>query len=149
MIERYARLPIESPRQIVVIVALLTLVLSPFLLQVEFATDVDAFLPQSSEVETYDKISEDFGSDSSIVNLYLTSANEQNILTINNLEDILDLHNQCSEIEGVKEVLSVADFFDSALKDYSDMSLAKVKQSDDPWQLVYDSISSAGGGNSQ
>ncbi len=146
MIERYARLPIESPRQIVVIVALLTLVLSPFLLQVEFVTDVDAFLPQSSEVETYDKISDDFGSDSSIVNLYLTSVTNQNILTIDNLEDILDLHNQCSEIGGAKDVLSVAGFFDSALKD-SDMSLAKVKQSENPWQLVYDSISSSGGGN--
>ena len=146
MIERYARLPIESPRQIVVIVALLTLVLSPFILQVEFATDVDAFLPQSSEVETYDKISDDFGSDSSIVNLYLTSVTNQNILTIKNLEDILDLHNQCSEIGGAKDVVSVAGFFDSALKD-SDMSLAKVKQSENPWQLVYDSISSSGGGN--
>jgi predicted RND superfamily exporter protein len=146
MIERYARLPIESPRQIVVIVALLTLVLSPFILQVEFATDVDAFLPQSSEVETYDKISDDFGSDSSIVSLYLTSVTNQNILTIENLEDILDLHNQCSEIGGAKDVVSVAGFFDSALKD-SDMSLAKVKQSENPWQLVYDSISSSGGGN--
>jgi len=146
MIERYARLPLESPRQIVVIVALLTLVLSPFLLQVEFATDVDAFLPQSSEVETYDLISEDFGSDSSVVSLYLTSVTQQNILTITNLEDILNLHNQCLGIEGVKDVLSVADFFDSALKD-SDMSLAKVKQSENPWQLVYNSISSAGGGN--
>ena len=146
MIERYARLPIESPRQIVVIVALLTLVLSPFILQVEFVTDVDAFLPQSSEVETYDKISEDFGSDSSIVNLYLTSATNQNILTIDNLYDVLDLHNQCSEIDGVKDVISVAGFFDSALRD-SDMSLSKVQESDNPWQLVYDSISSSGGGN--
>ena len=146
MIERYARLPIESPRQIVVIVALLTLVLSPFILQVEFVTDVDAFLPQSSEVETYDKISEDFGSDSSIVNLYLTSATNQNILTIDNLEDVLDLHTQCSEIGGVKDVISVAGFFDSALRD-SDMSLSKVQESDNPWQLVYDSISSSGGGN--
>jgi len=146
MIERYARLPIESPRQIVVIVALLTLVLSPFILQVEFATDVDAFLPQSSEVETYDKISEDFGSDSSIVNLYLTSATNQNILKMENLDDILGLHNQCSEIDGVKDVISVAGFFDSALRD-SDMSLSKVQESTNPWQLVYDSISSSGGGN--
>ena len=146
MIERYARLPIESPRQIVVIVALLTLVLSPFILQVEFVTDVDAFLPQSSEVETYDKISEDFGSDSSIVNLYLTSVTNQNILTIDNLEDVLDLHTQCSEIDGVKDVISVAGFFDSALRD-SDLSLSKVQESENPWQLVYDSISSSGGGN--
>ena len=146
MIERYARLPIESPRQIVVIVALLTLVLSPFILQVEFVTDVDAFLPQSSEVETYDKISEDFGSDSSIVNLYLTSVTNQNILTIDNLEDVLDLHTQCSEIGGVKDVISVAGFFDSALRD-SDLSLSKVQESENPWQLVYDSISSSGGGN--
>ena len=39
MIERYARLPIDSPRQIILIVALLTLVISPSILNVEFETD--------------------------------------------------------------------------------------------------------------
>ena len=71
MLERYARLPIDSPRQIVLVVALVTLIVSPFLLKVEFSTDVQAFLPQSDEVETYDLISEDFGKDSSLLRIYL------------------------------------------------------------------------------
>ena len=52
MLERYARLPIDSPRQIILVVALITLIISPFVLKVEFSTDVQAFLPQSEEVET-------------------------------------------------------------------------------------------------
>ena len=146
MIERYARLPIDSPRQIIFFVALFTLIISPFILQVEFATDVQAFLPQSEEVETYDKINEDFGKDSSVANLYLTSVTEGNVLTIENLNDILLLHNDCTKIIGVKDVLSVAGFFNSALLD-SGLSLSEVAESEDPWQLVYDSISTTGGGN--
>ena len=81
MLERYARLPIDSPRQIILVVALITLIISPFVLKVEFSTDVQAFLPQSEEVETYDLITEDFGKDSSVVNLYLTSVSGSNVLT--------------------------------------------------------------------
>ena len=84
MLERYARLPIDSPRQIILVVALVTLFISPFVLKVEFSTDVQAFLPQSEEVETYDVITEDFGKDSSVVNLYLTSVSGNNVLTMNN-----------------------------------------------------------------
>lgn len=146
MIERYARLPIDSPRQIIFFVALFTLIISPFILQVEFATDVQAFLPQSEEVETYDEINEDFGKDSSVANLYLTSVTEGNVLTIENLNDILLLHNDCTKIIGVKDVLSVAGFFNSALLD-SSLSLSEVAESEDPWQLVYDSIATTGGGN--
>ena len=32
MLERYARLPIDSPRQIILVVALITLIISPFVL---------------------------------------------------------------------------------------------------------------------
>ncbi len=146
MIERYARLPIDSPRQIILVVALVTVILSPFLLSVKFETDVQAFLPQSSEVEAYNGINEDFGQDSSVVQLYLTSEVDGNVLSIDNLIDILVLHNDCGKITGVKDVLSVAGFFDSALMD-SDLSLNVVSQSENPWQLVYDSISSSGAGN--
>ena len=146
MLERYARLPIDSPRQIILVVALITLIISPFVLKVEFSTDVQAFLPQSEEVETYDLITEDFGKDSSVVNLYLTSVSGSNVLTMPNLVDILQIHNDCLQIEGVKGVLSVADFFDSALSD-SGLSLSSVESADEPWELVYDSISTSGSGN--
>ncbi len=146
MIERYARLPIDSPRQIILVVALVTAILSPFILSVKFETDVQAFLPQSSEVEAYNEINEDFGQDSSVVQLYLTSEVDGNVLTIDNLIDILVLHNDCDKITGVKDVLSVAGFFDSALID-SGLSLNDVSQNENPWQLVYDSISSSGAGN--
>jgi len=146
MIERYARLPIDSPRQIILFVALFTLIISPFILQVQFETDVQAFLPQSNEVETYDEINEDFGRDSSVVQLYLTSVVGGNVLTIDNLNDILQLHNDCTKITGVQDVLSVADFFDSALID-SGLSLALLSQEEEPWQFVFDSISTQSGGN--
>jgi len=146
MIERYARLPIDSPRQIILLVALVTILISPFILQVQFETDVQAFLPQSDEVEAYDEINEDFGRDSSIVQLYLTSEVDGNVLSIDNLIDILAIHNDCNKISGVKDVLSVAGFFDSALID-SDLSLNEVSQRESPWQLVYESISSSGAGN--
>ena len=146
MLERYARLPIDSPRQIILVVALISLIISPFVLKVEFSTDVQAFLPQSEEVETYDAITEDFGKDSSIVNLYLTSVSGSNVLTMDSLVDILQLHNDCLQIDGVKGVLSVADFFDSALLD-SGLSLSAVKSEEEPWELVYDSISTSGSGN--
>ncbi len=117
MLERYARLPIDSPRSIILIVVLLTLVAFPSLLKVEFATDVQAFLPQSEEVETYDTISEQFGKDSSVVSLYVIPTVGNNVLTMQNLADILVLHQQSSEIDGVEDVLSVAGFFDDALRD--------------------------------
>ena len=125
---------------------MITLIISPFVLKVEFSTDVQAFLPQSEEVETYDLITEDFGKDSSVVNLYLTSVSGSNVLTMPNLVDILQIHNDCLQIEGVKGVLSVADFFDSALSD-SGLSLSSVESADEPWELVYDSISTSGSGN--
>ena len=146
MIERYARLPIDSPRQIILFVALFTIIISPFILQVQFETDVQAFLPQSSEVEAYNEINEDFGRDSSVVQLYLTSEVDGNVLTIQNLNDILQLHNDCTKISGVNDVLSVAGFFDSALIE-SGLSLNEVSQSENPWQFVFDSISSSGAGN--
>jgi len=111
MLERYARLPIDSPRPIILVVVLITLIAVPSLLKVEFATDVQAFLPQSKEVETYDKISDQFGKESSVVNLYVTPSVGDNILTMQNLADILVLHQQSSEIDGVEDVLSVAGFF--------------------------------------
>jgi len=117
MLERYARLPIDSPRSIILIVVLLTLVAFPSLLKVEFATDVQAFLPQSEEVETYDTISEQFGKDSSVVSLYVTPTVGNSVLTMQNLADILVLHQHSSEIDGVEDVLSVAGFFDDALRD--------------------------------
>ena len=70
MLKRYSRIPIDNPRQVIVAVSLLTLLVSPFILKVEFATDVEAFLPQSEEVQTYDTINADFGQDSSVVYLY-------------------------------------------------------------------------------
>mgnify|MGYP003305853249 FL=1 len=117
MLERYARLPIDSPRPIIWVVALLTLVACPLLLEVEFATDVQAFLPQSEEVETYDKITEQFGRDSSVVNLYVTPIDGSNVLTMQNLADLLVLHHQSSQISGVRDVISVSGFFDDALRD--------------------------------
>ena len=146
MIERYARLPIDSPRQIILFVALFTILISPFILQVKFETDVQAFLPQSNEVEAYDEINEDFGRDSSVVQLYLTSSVDGNVLTIDNLNDILKLHNDCAKITGVQDVLSVAGFFDSALID-SGLSLEGLLQEEEPWQFVFDSISTQSGGN--
>ena len=116
MLERYARLPIDSPRPIIGVVVLLTLFASPLLLEVEFATDVEAFLPQSEEVETYDKITDQFGRDSSVANLYITSVGG-NVLTMQNLANILVLHQESSKITGVKDVLSVAGFFDKSLRD--------------------------------
>ena len=92
MLERYARLPIDSPTPIILVVVLLTLIAFPSLLKVEFATDVQAFLPQSEEVETYDKISDQFGKDSSVVNLYVTPTVGNNVLTMQNLADILILN---------------------------------------------------------
>ena len=87
------------------------------LLEVEFATDVQAFLPQSEEVETYDKITEQFGRDSSVVNLYVTPIDGSNVLTMQNLADLLVLHHQSSQISGVRDVISVSGFFDDALRD--------------------------------
>ena len=63
---------------------------SGILLKVEFATDVEAFLPQANEVQTYETISDDFGQDSSVVYLYLTSISNSNILSMENLVDILE-----------------------------------------------------------
>ena len=146
MLERYARLTIDSPRQIILAVALVTLIISPFILKVEFSTDVQAFLPQSEEVETYDKINEDFGRDSSTVSLYLVSSSNGNVLSMNNLVDILKIHNDCLQINGVDSVLSVSDFFNSALME-SELSLSAVRDTEEPWQLVYDSISSGGSEN--
>ena len=40
MIERFARLPIENPKQITVSVIIFSLLISPYIFQVEFATDV-------------------------------------------------------------------------------------------------------------
>ena len=93
-----------------------------------------------------DEINEDFGRDSSVVQLYLTSINSANVLTLQNLNDILVLHNQCKEISGVEDVLSVAAFFDSALGD-SGLSLSEIGQEKEPWQLIYESISTSGSGN--
>ena len=146
MIERYARLPIDSPRQILIFVALFTLIISPQILKVEFETDVQAFLPQSGEVEAYDTINENFGRDSSVVQLYVTSITSGNVLTLENLNEILILHNQCEKIDGVQDVLSVAAFFDSALEDVG-LSLVNVSNEENPWQLVADSIGSEGSGN--
>ena len=98
MLERYARLPIDSPKPIIVVVMLLTLIACPLMLKVEFATDVQAFLPQSDEVETYDKITEQFGRDPSVVNLYLTSIDGGNVLIMQNLVDILALHHDSSNV---------------------------------------------------
>ena len=145
MLERYARLPIDSPRQIILVVALVTLIISPFIMKVEFSTDVQAFLPQSEEVETYDKINEDFGKDSSVVTLYLTSVSEDNILTIDNLISILQIHNDCLQIDGVDTVLSVAYFFDLVLQE-SNLSLSVVQNLDQPWELIHASVSSGNDG---
>ena len=117
MLERFSRLPIESPKPIIWIVALLTLIATPALLNVEFATDVQAFLPQSEEVETYDKITDNFGRDSSVVNLYITPLGDGNVLTMANLQEVLYLHEESSKLVGVKDVISVAGFFDDALRD--------------------------------
>ena len=146
MLERYARLPIDSPRQIILAVALVTLIISPFIMKVEFSTDVQAFLPQSEEVETYDKINEDFGKDSSVVTLYLTSVSEGNILTIDNLISILQIHNDCSQIDGVDTVLSVAYFFDLVLQE-SDLSLSIVQNLDQPWEFIHSSVSADSDGS--
>jgi len=163
MLERYARLPIDSPRPIIWVVVLLTLVASPLLLEVEFATDVQAFLPQSEEVETYDKITDQFGRDSSVANLYITPLGGNNVLTMQNLADILVLHQKSSKITGVKDVLSVAGFFDEALKDsgtslneansercveYEDSNGNGQYESDEDcyysnWDRVWDSIKSS------
>ena len=163
MLERYARLPIDSPRPIIWVVVLLTLVASPLLLEVEFATDVQAFLPQSEEVETYDKITDQFGRDSSVANLYITPLGGNNVLTMQNLADILVLHQESSKITGVKDVLSVAGFFDEALKDsgtslnevnsercveYEDSNGNGQYESDEDcyysnWDRVWDSIKSS------
>ena len=163
MLERYARLPIDSPRPIIVVVVLLTLIACPFLLKVEFATDVQAFLPQSEEVETYDKITDQFGRDSSVANLYITPLGGNNILTMQNLADVLVLHQESSKITGVKDVLSVAGFFDEALKDsgtslnevnsercveYEDSNGNGQYESDEDcyysnWDRVWDSITSS------
>ena len=145
MLERYARLPIDSPRQIILVVALVTLIISPFIMKVEFSTDVQAFLPQSEEVETYNKINEDFGKDSSVVTLYLTSVSEDNILTIDNLISILQIHNDCLQIGGIDTVLSVAYFFDLVLQD-SNLSLSVVQNLDQPWELIHASVSSGNDG---
>jgi len=161
MLERYARLPIDSPRPIIVVVVLLTLIAC--LLEVEFATDVQAFLPQSEEVETYDKITDQFGRDSSVANLYITPLGGNNILTMQNLADVLVLHQESSKISGVKDVLSVAGFFDEALKDsgtslnevnsercveYEDSNGNGQYESDEDcyysnWDRVWDSIKSS------
>ena len=146
MLERYARLTIDSPRQIILAVALITLIISPFILKVEFSTDVQAFLPQSDEVETYDKINEDFGRDSSVVSLYITSLSNGNVLTISNLLDILRVHNDCLQVEGVEGVFSVANFFNLALIE-SNLSLSGIQNLDQPWEHVHESISSSNSGN--
>ena len=146
MLKRYSRIPIDNARQVIVVVALFTLMVSPFLLKVEFATDVEAFLPQADEVQTYETISDDFGQDSSVVYLYLTSISNGNILSMENLVDILELHKSCSALDGVEDVISVGGIFDSALRE-SGYSLAEVKSVDNPWQLVYEALAGTGGGN--
>ena len=49
--------------------------------------------------------------------LYITPLGGINVLSMQNLADILVLHQQSSEIDGVEDVLSVAGFFDDALRD--------------------------------
>ena len=49
MLDRAARLPLERPREIVAATIVITLLLAPFLQDVSFSTDVEAFLDVGAE----------------------------------------------------------------------------------------------------
>ena len=63
MIERYARLPIDSPRQIILFVALFTINIYPFFLKFKFEKNFNIFFKKANEVDDYDEINKNFGRD--------------------------------------------------------------------------------------
>ena len=146
MLDRAARLPLERPHATVAAILLVTLLLAPSLLQVSFQTDVEAFLPDSEAARQHEQVELLFGRESKIAQLYVTPTNGNNALTIEALLEIQELHQQAAQLEGVRTVISVSSFFDSALREKG-ASLETISLSDCPWDEVYTALVESEGGN--
>ena len=147
MLDRAARLPLERPREIIAATIVITLLLAPFLQDVSFSTDVEAFLPDSPAVANHERTEALFGKESKVAQLYLVpSDGRNNILTMPAMLEMLDLHQRVERIPGVTNVVSVAVFFDQALAD-GGRSLDEVSQDACPWEQVHESLGSLEGGN--
>jgi len=147
MLDRAARLPLERPREIIAATIVITLLLAPFLQDVSFSTDVEAFLPDSPAVANHERTEVLFGQESKVAQLYLVpSDGRNNILTMPAMLEMLDLHQRVERIPGVTNVVSVAGFFDQALAD-GGRSLDEVSQDACPWEQVHESLGSLEGGN--
>ena len=146
MLDRAARLPLERPHATLAAILLLTLLLAPSLLQVSFQTDVEAFLPNSEAASQHERVELLFGRESKVAQLYVIPTNGNNILTMEALLEIQELHQQAAQLEGVRTVVSVSSFFDSALREKG-ASLETISLSDCPWDEVYTALVESEGGN--
>jgi predicted RND superfamily exporter protein len=147
MLDRIARLPLERPREIVAATIVITLLLAPFLQDVSFSTDVEAFLPDSPTVANHERTETLFGQESKVAQLYLVpSSGRNNVLTMPALLEMLDLHERVEQIPGVTNVVSVAGFFDQVLAD-GGRSFDAVSQDACPWEQVRNSMGPFEGGN--
>ena len=146
MLDRAARLPLERPHATLAAILLLTLLLAPSLLQVSFQTDVEAFLPNSEAASQHERVELLFGRESKVAQLYVIPTNGNNILTMEALLEIQELHQQAAQLEGVRTAISVSSFFDSALREKG-ASLETISLSDCPWDEVYTALVESEGGN--
>jgi len=99
MLDRAARLPLERPHATLAAILLLTLLLAPSLLQVSFQTDVEAFLPNSEAASQHERVELLFGRESKVAQLYVIPTNGNNILTMEALLEIQELHRQAAQLE--------------------------------------------------
>ena len=146
MFDRAARLPLERPHATVAAILLLTLLLAPSLLQVSFQNDVEAFLPNSEAASQHERVELLFGRESKVAQLYVMPTNGNNVLTMEALLEIQELHRQAAQLEGVRTAISVSSFFDSALREKG-ASLETISLSDCPWDEVYTALVESEGGN--
>ncbi|MEC8869020.1 MAG: hypothetical protein VX511_00140, partial [Candidatus Thermoplasmatota archaeon] len=146
MLDRAARLPLERPHATLAAILLLTLLLAPSLLQVSFQTDVEAFLPNSEAASQHERVELLFGRESKVAQLYVMPTNGNNVLTMEALLEIQELHQQAAQLEGVRTAVSVSSFFDSALREKG-ASLETISLSDCPWDEVYTALVESEGGN--
>ena len=149
MLRRVTLTILERHREVVALVAVVTLLFAVFLPNVSFQTDVEAFLPDSEVVEQHHAVETLFGRESHVAYIYLTPADGQNnTLTLPALQESLLLAQQALTVEHVTNVISLASYFDSALQDETGTGLNDYTNENEFWEMVYDIVyASAGNSN--
>jgi len=141
MMRRVTQVILERHREVVALVAVVTLLFAVFLPNVAFQTDVEAFLPDSEVVEQHHAVETLFGRESHVAYVYLTLAEGQNnTLTLPALQESLLLAQQALNVEHVTNVISVASYFDSALRDETGTGLNEYSNETEFWEMVYDIV---------